>query len=81
MGAAMELLNALKPGLDKKLYEKALIFELESRRHAICCAKRFQVTYREKHIGTLISDMIVDDNGHPRDPRSAVRGPLTCAVS
>ena len=31
IGAAMEVLNVLKPGLDEKLYERALILELESR--------------------------------------------------
>ena len=44
-GAAMEVLNALKPGLDEKLYERALILELESRGDAICCQKRFRVTW------------------------------------
>ena len=62
IGAAMEVLNVLKPGLDEKLYERALILELESRGHAICCQKRFRVTYREKHIGTLIPDIIVEDS-------------------
>ena len=41
----MEVLNALKPGLDEKLYERALVIELDSRGHAICCQKRFRVTW------------------------------------
>jgi len=31
IGAAMEVLNALKPGLDEKLYERAMIIELKHR--------------------------------------------------
>jgi GxxExxY protein len=33
IGAAMEVLNELKPGLDEKLYERALIIELKHRGH------------------------------------------------
>ena len=29
IGAAMEVLNELKPGLDEKLYERAMIIELK----------------------------------------------------
>ena len=31
IGAAMTVLNELKPGLDEKLYENALVIELASR--------------------------------------------------
>ncbi len=31
IGAAMEVLNELKPGLNKKLYEPAMIIELKYR--------------------------------------------------
>ena len=31
IGAAMEVLNELKPGLDEKLYERAMIIELKHR--------------------------------------------------
>ena len=34
IGAAMRVLNALKPGLDEKLYERALIIELQESGHA-----------------------------------------------
>ena len=61
IGAAMIVLNELKPGLDEKLYERALILELQARGHTIRCQKRFRVAYRGHHIGTLIPDMIVDD--------------------
>jgi GxxExxY protein len=35
IGAAMAVLNELKPGLDEKLYERAMIIELKHRRHII----------------------------------------------
>jgi hypothetical protein len=31
IGAAMAILNELRPGLDEKLYENALVIELQSR--------------------------------------------------
>jgi hypothetical protein len=31
IGAAMAVLNELRPGLDEKVYENALVIELESR--------------------------------------------------
>jgi GxxExxY protein len=33
IGAAMDVLNCLKPGLDEKLYERALAIELQKRGH------------------------------------------------
>ena len=35
IGAAMAVLNELKPGLDEKLYENALLIELAARGHTI----------------------------------------------
>lgn len=61
IGAAMVVLNELKPGLDEKLYERALVLELHSRGHEVRCQNRFKVHYRKHYIGTLIPDIIVDD--------------------
>ena len=61
LGAAMAVLNELKPGLDEKLYENALVIELQERGHAIHQQKSFPVKYKGRPIGTLIPDMIVDD--------------------
>jgi len=33
IGAGMAVLNELKPGLDEKLYENALVIELAARGH------------------------------------------------
>ena len=60
IGAAMEVLNELKPGLDEKLYERALILELQRRGHSIHQQREFPVRYRGQLIGKMIPDMIVD---------------------
>jgi GxxExxY protein len=61
IGAAMTVLNCLKPGLDEKLYENALVIELRKRGHRIDQQKQFPVHYDGQLIGTLIPDLIVDD--------------------
>jgi GxxExxY protein len=61
IGAAMEVLNELKPGLDEKLYERAMIIELKRRGHVISVQAAFPVSYRGELIGNLIPDLIVDD--------------------
>ena len=61
IGAAMEVLNELKPGLDEKLYERALIIELERRGHVVSVQRSFPVSYRGELIGNLIPDLIVDN--------------------
>jgi len=61
IGAAMDVLNALKPGLDEKLYERALVIELQQRGHRVSPQRPFDVSYAGHRIGTLIPDLIVDD--------------------
>ncbi len=61
IGAAMEVLNELKPGLDEKLYERAMIIELKYRGHVVSAQSSFPVSYRGELIGNLIPDLIVDD--------------------
>src|SRR5713226_8333046 len=61
IGAAMEVLNQLKPGLDEKLYERAMIIELKYRGHVVAVQSSFPVAYRGESIGNLIPDLIVDD--------------------
>jgi GxxExxY protein len=60
IGAAMTVLNALKPGLDEKLYENALAIELRHLGYAVDQQSRFPVVYRNELIGTLVPDMIVE---------------------
>jgi len=61
IGAAMTVLNALKPGLDEKLYENALVIELRKRGHRVEQQRQFPVHYDGELIGTLIPDLIVDE--------------------
>ena len=60
IGAAMAVLNELKPGLDEKLYENALILELTDRGHMVEQQREYPVHYRGHFIGKLIPDLIVD---------------------
>ena len=61
IGAAHKVLFALKPGLDEKLYERALVIELTKRGLNCEAQKQFPVHYDQQHIGTLIPDLIVND--------------------
>ena len=61
IGAAMKVLNTLKPGLDEKLYENALVIELTKRGHRVDQQKSFPVHYEGQLIGTLVPDLIVDE--------------------
>lgn len=61
IGAAMTVLNELKPGLEEKIYENALLLELVARGHRVKQQDEFPVYYREQKVGVLIPDLIVDD--------------------
>jgi GxxExxY protein len=54
IGAAMAVLNHLKPGLDEKLYENALLLELHARGHKVEQQREYPVNYRGHFIGKLI---------------------------
>jgi GxxExxY protein len=62
IGASMDVLNGLKPGLDEKLYENALVYEL--RQHGLTVAQQpqFNVEYKGQRVGLLIPDVIVNDS-------------------
>jgi len=61
IGAAMHVLNGMKPGLDERLYERALVIELRKRGHAVESQREFPVFYERELIGKLVPDLIVDD--------------------
>lgn len=61
IGASMEVLNTLKPGLDEKLYERALVIEFSERGHLISAQEQFPVSYKGQAIGKLIPDLIIDE--------------------
>jgi GxxExxY protein len=60
IGAAMTVLNTLKPGLDEKVYENALVIELRELGLQVDQQKEFPIHYRGKLVGTLIPDLIVE---------------------
>ncbi len=59
IGSAIRVLDALKPGLDEKLYENALVIELAKQGLEPEQQKSFPVHYDGKFIGKLIPDLIV----------------------
>jgi GxxExxY protein len=61
IGVAMTVLNELKPGLDEKLYENAMVIELLARGHSVQQQRQFPVHYRGQWVGALIPDLIVDE--------------------
>ena len=61
IGVAMEVLNELKPGLDEKLYERAMVIELRQRGHVVEVQRSFPVFYQAELIGHLAPDLIVDE--------------------
>jgi GxxExxY protein len=61
IGSAMRVLNTLKPGLDEKLYENALVVALKKRAMDCDQQKSHEVHYEGQLIGNLIPDLIVND--------------------
>jgi GxxExxY protein len=60
IGAAMLVLNELKPGPDERLYENALVIELTARGHTVEQQREYPVHYRGHFVGKLVPDLIVD---------------------
>ena len=56
----MAVLNELRPGLDEKLYENALVLELQKRGRSIEQQREYPVFYCGHFIGKLVPDLIVD---------------------
>ncbi len=61
IGAAIQVLNELKPGLDEKLYERAVAIELKRRGHIVSIQRSFPVFYGGELIGNLVPDLIIND--------------------
>jgi GxxExxY protein len=60
VGAAIKVLNTLKPGLNEKAYENAMVIELKKRGHTIEQQRRFDVFYEGILVDTLVPDLLVD---------------------
>jgi GxxExxY protein len=61
IGAAMDVLNEMRPGLDEKLYERAMVIELQERGHRVAVQQRFPVFFQSELVGNLIPDIIVNE--------------------
>lgn len=57
----MNVLNEVRPGLDEKVYENAMVVELRSRGHQVEQQRRFPVHYRGELVGTLVPGLLIDD--------------------
>ena len=62
VGAAYEVSNVLGAGFLEKIYERALIEELNLRGVRARPQATFPVAYKGKHIGTYAADLVVDDS-------------------
>ena len=61
IGAGMRVLNMLKPGLNEKAYENALVVELQKRGHRVDQQRRFEIFHEGILVDTLVPDLLVDD--------------------
>ena len=61
IGSAIDVLKELRPGLDEKVYENALIVELRYRGHRVEQQRQFDVFYRGHLVGKFVPDIIVDE--------------------
>lgn len=68
IGAAMKVLNTLKPGLDERIYENAMVIELRKRGHKVEQQQHHLVFYEGHEVGKLVPDLIVD-NAVIADPK------------
>jgi GxxExxY protein len=60
IGSGMKILNTLKPGLDEKIYENALVVELQRRGHKVEQQRAYVVKYENQPVGRGVPDLIVD---------------------
>ena len=61
IGAAMAVHRSLGPGLDEKIYENALCLEFAAHSMDFSQQQQFPVFYRNKLVGKLITDLIVEE--------------------
>jgi GxxExxY protein len=61
VGAAYEVSNVLGAGFLEKIYERALMEELNLRSVRVKAQATYPVAYKGKHIGTYSADLVVED--------------------
>ena len=60
IASAKAVHDEMRPGLDEKLYERAICIEFAERSIFFEAQKVFPVCYKSHYIGDLIPDLIVD---------------------
>ena len=58
IGCAFEVLNELGHGLNEKLYENSLVVKFKRCSIAFDQQRRFEVLYKDEHVGEFIPDLI-----------------------
>lgn len=61
IASAQAVHEELRPGLDEKLYERAICIEFAERSIHFAQQAVFEVIYKSRYIGNLIPDLIVDN--------------------
>jgi GxxExxY protein len=61
IGAAYEVSNVLGAGFLEKVYERALVRELELRGLRVRPQVSFEVNYKGQAVGTYLADLVVED--------------------
>ena len=61
IAAGIEVHRALGPGFMERIYENALVIELEARGHQVKRQVRFAVAYRGQEVGEHRADLLVDE--------------------
>ena len=61
IAAAIAVHRELRPGLDEKLYERALCIELADRGIRFAQQPCYEAKYKERFIGDLIPDLVVEN--------------------
>lgn len=62
IGAFFEVSKMLGPGYLEKVYERALVAELQMRGLAVSSQTSFEVEYKGLVVGTYVPDILVEDS-------------------
>jgi len=61
LNCAFEIHNSLGCGFLEKVYEKALIYELESRGLKVTSQKAIKIKYKDKEVGVYLADLTIEN--------------------
>jgi GxxExxY protein len=61
LGAAFEVMNTLGPGFVEKVYERALVIELQLRGLKAVQQASLSVFYKAQRVGDYFADLLVED--------------------